>query len=189
MIPVADVNPESNEGFVINPFTGEEDEPEGPVAEEAAPAPFIEQPVETRSTTAQFLLAELEEYARKMKRGQYITPRDGATNQVKLYRLQQRVFNNVPEEDFEECLTVLLDWYNNNTDGVTSDAAINRFMPEWTGTKQDAEAFIRFNSFLATLAHPGARRPEIKRGVNVEFFLKYGLTGTGRERLLAFLGQ
>lgn len=174
--------------YPINPLTGEPDVPFDAVSESVA-APFIADQEPELSVTAQFLKADLEQYEERMKLSRYTPPAEGAVQQVRLFRMQQRVFNNTTDDEFDECLTVLLDWYWQHADGIASEAGINRFMAEWTASKNEAEAFVRFNSLLMMIADPRSRRPDILSKINANYFLQYGLTGNGRERLLAFLGQ
>lgn len=161
--------------------------------EVVAVAVEVEQPVPQPITlidnqVANNTLLELEDYANAMRPGLYVRPVEGAKLQLKLYRVIERLFNRFSNEDFQATMPVVLNWFKEHSNGVTGDAYLFRFTPEWTATPQERDAFIRLAKLLQLTADPKART-QILSNMNLDYYLETGLSEAGRERLLAFYGQ
>lgn len=161
--------------------------------EVVAVAVEVEQPVPQPTTlidnqVANNTLLELEDYANAMRPGLYVRPAEGAKLQLKLYRVIERLFNRFSNEDFQATMPVVLNWFKEHSNGVTDDAYLFRFTPEWTATPQERDAFIRLAKLLQLTADPKART-QILSNMNLDYYLETGLSEAGRERLLAFYGQ
>ena len=161
--------------------------------EVVAVAVEVEQPVPQPTTlidnqVANNTLLELEDYANAMRPGLYVRPAEGAKLQLKLYRVIERLFNRFSNEDFQATMPVVLNWFKEHSNGVTGDAYLFRFTPEWIATPQERDAFIRLAKLLQLTADPKART-QILSNMNLDYYLETGLSEAGRERLLAFYGQ
>ena len=161
--------------------------------EVVAVAVEVEQPVPQATTlidnqVANNTLLELEDYANAMRPGLYVRPAEGAKLQLKLYRVIERLFNRFSNEDFQATMPVVLNWFKEHSNGVTDDAYLFRFTPEWAATSQERDAFIRLAKLLQLTADPKART-QILSNMNLDYYLETGLSEAGRERLLAFYGQ
>lgn len=170
---------------------------EAPVTEtvpEAVEAPVVEKKVDAAveaskvNNTSGFLRAELDKYAVEMASNRHIPGTVGANNQVKLYRLIDRVMNRVSKDDFAPCLNTLLNWFHENSNGVTSDRFLFRFSAEWSAGREQYDAFVRLATLCSLIADPKSRQNVIGT-LNIPYYTAFGLSETGRERLLAFLGR
>lgn len=166
---------------------------ETPVVQESpklVESPVAETKKEEKSgnETADYLLMELEQYAEAMAPGKAQVGTAGATQQLRLFRLFDRVFNRVADQDFRPCMDTLVEWFNKHKAGVASEAYIYRFAAEWSATQDEFTAFTRFANMLVMCADPKSRSVLIGQ-LNFEFYQQYGLTEEGRGRVLAYFGK
>ena len=145
-------------------------------------------PTATDNQTTNNILLELDQYAKAMQPGLAVPPAQGAVQQVKLFRVMERMFNRLTPEDFQVAMPKVLAWFNDNLDGVTSDAYLFRFSAEWTATANDYQAFVRLAKLLQLTADPKSNNT-ILPNMNFDYYLEYGLTDAGRERILAYYGK
>lgn len=170
--------------------------PEAPVAYEAPVAVTKEEPKVDNSVEkategneqARYIALELEQYAQAMAPNHAISAQAGATWQVKLFRIIERTFNRVKAEDFQSCMDTLMAWFYANRETLTSDGYLFRFSPEWTATTDEYQAFTRFATLLKLTSDPKSRNLVLK-DMNFEYYLAFGLTETGRERILAYFDK
>lgn len=175
------------------------DTPEEELNTETVIAQTLEQPpvadtkieeVAEQNNTAGYLLLELDQYAAAMKPGIFISGSAGAVQQLKLYRLIDRVMNRVTAQDFIPCINTLLEWFDKHNKDLTSDQYLFRFAAEWSSTKESYEAFNRLATLCKLVASPLSRRQLIdSNSININYLTAYGLTEKGRERLLAYLDK
>lgn len=152
------------------------------------PAPTVKSETPAPVGPAAGIAMELEEYAQAMKPGQYVPAATGADYQRKLYRLIERTINRVPDEAFKDCMDTLLGWFHDNINGVAGEAYVFRFPGEWRGTAEEYSAYIRLITLFQQLANPATRR-EVAATTGFEYYLQFGTTEAGRERVLAFFGK
>lgn len=159
-----------------------------PVAVEAVAAVVEEKPVINNATIDGFIRLELESYQDAMAVGKYITPTAGNTQQIKLYRIIDRIFNRVKDEDYPVAIKTLLDWIVETTDTVMSTAYMFRFSPQWTITQDEYQAFVRLLTMLKLISNPKTKSI-VTKDMNVDYYTAFGLNDKGRERVLTLLGK
>lgn len=185
---------------IINADPKEQSKPVEPTPTPNPQEPVVTPtPVEATTSTAKStvltpvgpaagIAEELAQYKEAMIPGKYVPAVTGAENQRKLFRLIERTINRVPDESFKDCMNTLLEWFHENENGVAGEAYVFRFPGEWRGTPDEYYAYIRLITLFRQLANPSTRAAVVAT-TGFEYYLQYGTTEAGRERLLAFFGK
>ena len=184
--PVAEEKPVEVAPHVIKPV----EQTTTPVAE-TKPVPETKpetQQSKTGNQTADYIVLELDSYAQVMEPGKEVSGKEGARQQLRLFRIIERVFNRVENKDFKPCMDALIGFFHEHANDVTGDQHLYRFAAEWTAEAEEFTAFTRFVSLLSMTADPKSRELLVKN-LSFEYYLEFGLTENGRQRVLAYYGK
>jgi hypothetical protein len=157
-----------------------------PVVNQVIPQPAAA-PVAQFSAMAQMSLNVVDEYVVLMAPRKPVTVQEGCRNQIALYRAITGLINRT-EEDFEAAFAALLAKFEQHRTGAMSEENVFRFFESMELPENDRKAFQRLLN-LIKVAGPVAGRSIAVKQINFNETLKFGLTESGRQRILGFFSK
>lgn len=127
------------------------------------------------------------EYMKVMSPNKIVNEDTGARAQVNLFRAIQLGVNQ-DTKDFKLLWNTLLRLVADNLDGLFHKRYINRYVTSMHATTSDVEGFVRLLNLMTTTSVASGRAESLKQ-IDFNKSLQYGLTDTGRQRLLAFYNK
>ena len=136
----------------------------------------------------QYQLLRIQQYIKDMNPLIPVDFRRGAAHQVGLYRAIQNIINEQAEY-FQPLFTGVLRLIDRNSGerDVFHEYNVFRFLPDVELNADDRKAFTNIVSMLKTIANVKTREKSL-RMLDHDRMLSYGLTASGRDRVLAYLG-
>lgn len=136
----------------------------------------------------QYQLLRIQQYIKDMNPLIPVDFRRGAAHQVGLYRAIQNIINEQAEY-FQPLFTGVLRLIDRNSGerDVFHEYNVFRFLPDVELNADDRKAFTNIVSMLKTIANVKTREKSL-RMLDHDRVLSYGLTASGRDRVLAYLG-
>ena len=130
-------------------------------------------------------IQRLASYANDMAPRRPLTAEAGARHQVALYRALQAIINRSPDEYFDQLFTAVLKFSEAHQDDVFHETNVFRFMDSVQLSKDEMQGFQRLLNLIKVLGPTKGRAAAIKQ-IDFGNSLRYGLTETGRQRILRY---
>lgn len=137
---------------------------------------------------SQYQLLRVQQYIKDMNPLIPVDYRNGAAHQVGLYRALQNIINE-QGDNFQAMFTGVLRLIDRNSGEreVFHEYNVFRFLPDVELNADDRRAFTNIISLLKSIANAQTRQKALKM-MDHDRMLAYGLTASGRDRVLAYLG-
>lgn len=137
-------------------------------------------------TADQAVVELIKQYVDEMAPNRHIDPARGASLQVSLYRLLQGVINN-ESAYFEQIFRAVLKLFEIHRNGVFHPTHSFRFVnePNFNLSKNQAQSFMALVNMF-TVTGPAKGRDLAVKTIDFDKTLRYGLTDSGRTRVLSF---
>ncbi len=156
-------------------------------AEEAAPVAVAEAPKPQFGAIGSRVMSILNDYAVKMAPRRPVTEAQIIEQQRLLFEAIQKTVND-SGDDFEPLLKAVLAFIEANKTGVFHETRVFRGMDNLPMATNDRTAFTRLINLFKLVANPQGRKLALKQ-VDLHASLQYGLSESGRNRLLSFFGN